>query len=141
VLPVLVFCILAAATVDRKDPSGCGRTTVWPHRLHPWKTFQGRPWRECPEYRTVRRTWLLPGRVKERECSLCQSGSVRGIPPRQEGSRGGIRPRQEIAFGWLYKSRLGRVCLDILVSFFSVAILFLFVVFVMRHRHCTLEVK
>jgi hypothetical protein len=46
VLPVLVFCILAAATVDRKDPSGCGRTTVWPHRLHPWKTFQGRPWRE-----------------------------------------------------------------------------------------------
>jgi NADH:ubiquinone oxidoreductase subunit 6 (subunit J) len=33
------------------------------------------------------------------------------------------------------------VCLDILVSFFSVAVLFLFVVFVMGHRHRTLEVK
>lgn len=28
-LPVLVFCILAAATADRKDPSGCGKTTVY----------------------------------------------------------------------------------------------------------------
>ena len=46
-----------------------------------------------------------------------------------------------VRLGWLYKSRRGRVCLDILVSFFSVAILFLFVVFVMRHRHCTSEVK
>ena len=27
------------------------------------------------------------------------------------------------------------------VFFFSVAILFLFVVFVMRHRHCTSEIK
>ena len=26
---VLVFCILAAATADRKDPSGCGKTTVY----------------------------------------------------------------------------------------------------------------
>jgi hypothetical protein len=33
------------------------------------------------------------------------------------------------------------VCLDMLVSFFSVDILFLFVVFVMEHRHRTLEVK
>jgi hypothetical protein len=53
-----------------------------------------------------------------RECSLCQSGSGCGILPRQKGSRCGIRPRQEIAFGWLYMSRCGRVCLDILVSFF-----------------------
>jgi hypothetical protein len=32
----------------------------------------------------------------------------------------------EIAFGWLYKSKCGQVCLDILVSSVSVAILFLF---------------
>ena len=50
-------------------------------------------------------------------------------------------PRQEVPFGWLYKSRSRRVCLDMLVSFFSVDILFLFVVFVMEHRHRTLEVK
>jgi hypothetical protein len=37
----------------------------------------------------------------------------------------------EVAFGWLYKSRHRQVCLDILVSSVSVAVLFLFVVFVM----------
>ena len=41
----------------------------------------------------------VPRETLERGCSLCQSGSGRGIPPHQEGSRCGIRPRQEIAFG------------------------------------------
>ena len=36
----------------------------------------------------------------------------------------------EVAFGWLFKSRCGQVCLDVLVSFVLVLFLF-FLIFVM----------
>ena len=45
-------------------------------------------------------------------------------------------PHQEVEFGWLYKSRHVRGCLDILVFFSSVAVLFLFVVFIMGQTVC-----
>ena len=78
-LPVLVFCILAAATMGRKDLVAVGgRRSMAP---------QAAPLEDVPR------------ETLERGCSLCQSGSGRGIPPHQEGSRCGIRPRQEIAFG------------------------------------------
>jgi hypothetical protein len=44
VLPVLVFCILAAATVGCKDPSDCGRTTVYgPTGCTPGRRSKGDP--------------------------------------------------------------------------------------------------
>jgi hypothetical protein len=40
--PILVFCILAAATVGRKDPVAVGeRCPEGPASCNPWKTFQG----------------------------------------------------------------------------------------------------
>jgi hypothetical protein len=38
-------------------------------------------------------------------------------------------PHQEVAFGWLYKSRHGHVCLDVLVSCVFVLFLFFFFFF------------
>jgi hypothetical protein len=95
--------------------------------------------------RKVRRAWLLSFRMKEIECSFYREGSGHGIPPRQEsqeslavvfqneGDRVLLLPGREwtwnptpseVAFGWLFKSKCGYVCLDVLVS--VVFVLFLF---------------
>ena len=81
-LPVLVFCILAAATVDRKDPSGCGKTMVYfPTGCTPGSHSEGDP--EVPEVRNNQEDLAVPDRVKKSECSSCQrrgaeSHSIRG---------------------------------------------------------------
>lgn len=92
-------------------------------------------------------------RVEGSGCKIppCQEGSECGIPPRQESQESlavifrnegdGVllllvrewkqNPTlSEVVFGWLFKSRRGRVCLDVLVSFVFVLFLF-FLIFVM----------
>jgi hypothetical protein len=103
--PVLVFCILAAATVGHEDLVAAGGRCP--------KTPQAATLEDVPQV------------------------EAESLPPPPPPIRKGVNvesdPQQEVVFGWLYKSRHGRVCLDILVSFFLCCCL----VFVCGFHHGT----
>jgi hypothetical protein len=110
VLPVLVFCILAAATVDCKGPSGCGKTTVY----FPTGCTLGRHSEGDPGVPRVRNS-------QEDPAVACQSEEEWVFFLPEEWTQNPTL--SEVAFGRLYKSRRGRVCLDVLVFSVSVKVL------------------
>jgi hypothetical protein len=75
--PVLVFCILAAATVDHEDLVAAGERR--PKALQA-ATLEDVPWVE---------------------------GGGSRVPPVRKGVDVETNLRQEVMFGWLYKSRCG----------------------------------
>ena len=100
-LPVLVFCILAAATMGRKDLVAVGgRRSMAP---------QAAPLEDVPRETLEREVFSLPER--EWTWNPTPSGRESMWNPTPSGN--------SVWLGWLYKSRRGRVCLEILVSSFS----------------------
>ena len=120
-LPVLVFCILAAATMGRKDLVAVGgRRSMAPQAAPledvPRETLERVP-RVWNSQEDLAVAWQSKG---ERVFSLPEREWTWNPTPSGRESMWNPTPSgNSVWLGWLYKSRRGRVCLEILVSSFS----------------------
>jgi hypothetical protein len=125
--PALVFCILAAATVDHKDLVAAVERRPKAATLEdvPRVTLE-----EVPRVRDSQKgLTVIRQSEKDKVLFLPERESMWNLTP--SGSSVWLVVQIQV---WTSVLRYTGV-------FFSVAVLFLFVVFVMGHRHCTSEVK